>query len=848
MIKAALKSALAHRLRLALTTVAVMLGVTFVSGTLIYTDTLNSVFTAMVEEGTSSVDVYVKPHAEFESITDYGSGGPSLPESLIEEIRRVPGVASAEGAVSGYAQFVDKDGKAVTPMGPPTLGMSWTRDSGLSTVRLTDGKAPETSLEVAMDSATAERFGFSVGDEVELLLQGPKETFELVGIFERESGESFAGATLAAFDLDTAQRVLGKGEKVDQIEVAADDGVSPAELRTALGGTVGPDVDLVTGAEEADKTKDQIQQGFGFFTTVLLVFAAIAVFVGAFIIFNTFSIIVAQRMREFGLLRAIGASQRQVTVSVLVEAAVIGLLASGLGVLMGLGAALGLQGLMDAIGVDLPTATLELEPRTVVVGFAVGLGVTFVSSVLPARRAAKVPPVAAMQGTALGTGRHKARRTYIGIALTLVGALLMGAGLLGMLSEELAAVGGGALLLFLGIATLSPVFARRLAGVLGSPLPRLFGVTGTLAKENSRRSPRRTSSTAAALMVGLALVTLVAMFASSLKGSIDSAMRKSMKADLVVMPQSFMSMTGFSPRIARQLEALPEVEIAAPFRWGEWKGSDGATMTAVAVEPSTLDRIMDVELTAGSLDALSDGGVLLRDIEADRLGLGAGDTLEMTFASTGKQSVPVDGIFEGGSNERYLLSLATYRENYARQTDMQVHVLGAAGVSTARLTSAVDDVVAAFPNVRVLDQTGLREESSKMIDQMLNMVYALLGLALIIAVLGITNTLALSVHERKREIGLLRAVGASRSQVRRMIRWEAAIIALFGSVLGVTIGTAFGWALIRTMEAEGFTEVVFPVAQIALFVVIAGLAGLLAAALPARRAANLNILNAIAFE
>lgn len=848
MIRAALKAALAHRLRFALTTLAVTLGVTFVAGTFIYTDTLNTVFSSLVEGSTEGVDVYIQPEVEFESLTDYGVGGPGLPEPLVDEARGVSGVAVAEGSVNGYAQFVDKNGEAITPFGPPTLGISWTENRMLSSVVLKDGRGPAASDEVAMDAATAERFDFAVGDEVEVLLRGPKERFELVGIFD-SAGGGFGGATLAAFELSTAQELFEKEGKVDAIEVAAEEGISPVELRNALSTSLSyQDLEFVTGEDQASEMKQQIQQGFGFFTTVLLVFAGIAVLVGAFIIFNTFSMIVAQRMREFGLLRAIGATGRQVMTSVLIEAAIVAVIASTLGIALGMGTALGLQKLMEAAGFDMPSATLELRPRTIVAGFAVGLGVTLFSALAPARRAAAIPPIAAMQELRADEEVTKRRRLYIGAGLTGAGVVLMAAGLMSLVDQEISAVGAGALLVFLGIATLGPIFARGLAGALASPLPRIFGITGTLARENSRRAPRRTASTAAALMIGLALVTLVATFASSLKGSIDSALSRSVKADLIVLPQSFANTAGFTPAIRERLQRLPEVEVASPMRFGEWMGDDDRTRTLLAVDPDTVDEVLELDMRSGSLGDLRDGGLLLRDVEAETRGLTAGDFITMIFESTGEQEIEVDGVFGAATDDRYLLSLASYAENYSRQSDIQVHVVGAEGIAAEDLRAAVEGSLSEFPNVRVLDQAGLREESSKLIDQMLNMVYGLLGLALIIAVLGITNTLALSVYERRREFGLLRAVGATKTQIRRMIRWEAAVIALFGTVVGVVIGSAFGWALITSLRDEGFTRVVLPVEQIAVYIVVAGAAGLLAAVVPARRAARLDVLEAIAFE
>ena len=414
--------------------------------------------------------------------------------------------------------------------------------------------------------------------------------------------------------------------------------------------------------------------------------------------------------------------------------------------------------------------------------------------------------------------------------------------------EQIAAVGLGALLVFLGIATLSPLFARRLAGAIGAPLPRLFGVTGKLARENSTRSPRRTAATAAALMVGLALVTLVAMFASSLKSSIDAALTRTMKADLIVTPPSMMSMTGFSPEVARRLEGLQEIGVVSRFRFGEFEGADGNRRFLLAVDPKTVAQVMELDMISGSVSDLEDGGVLLRRVEAENLGLAAGDTLEMKFGNTGVRQVAVAGVFDASMDDRYLLSMRTFDRNFGRQDDIQLHLAVAPGMSLEQAETAVDHALVSFPNVKVLNQAAFREESGQMIDQMLNLVFALLALALITAILGITNTLALSVYERKRELGLLRAVGATKAQVRKMIRWEAATIALFGTALGVVIGVVFGWALISALADEGFSEIVVPVSNIVAFVVIAGLAGLLAAVLPARRAARVDVLEAIAFE
>jgi putative ABC transport system permease protein len=853
MWKTTIRGLAAHKLRLALTALAVVLGVGFISGTYVLTDTMNRSFENLFANVTEGVDLYVRRGNAF-----LGSEGDEerkpLPENLLATVAEVEGVEEAEGTVTGYAQLVDRSGEAVTTGGAPTIGVSWSGVGGgdgeaESDFGIRQGRAPQGPGEVLIDEATAADHDFSIGDRVQILLQGSPETFTLVGTAGSDEADFLLGATLAAFELDTAQRVLDKEDQFDAIEVAVEDGASVAGVRDRFNDVLPKGIETATGQAVADEQATAIQDALGFFNIALLVFATVALFVGAFVIFNTFSITVAQRTREFALLRALGATWRQVMTSVLIEAVIVGLIASALGLGAGVLIAMGLNALLTAFGIDLPQPTLQLLPRTVAVSMLVGTGITVVSSIFPARRAAKVSPMAALREATPQLGAWSKRRTAAGMVVTAVGASLIALGLFTDVGDGITFVGLGAFLTFIGVAVLSPLFAGPLAKVIGAPPARAFKMPAKLGRANAARNPKRTASTAAALMIGLALVGFVSIFAASLKESSNAIIDDSLKADFIVSNSSFGGTMNFSPEVARSIASRPEIEAAAGVRFGEFHYRDSAKFMT-AVDAGAIDEVVSLGVRSGRIGDLMDGGVFVHVEAAQDLKLNIGDTLEMEFPATGSTSQRVEGLFDEDTviGSQFIVSKETYRENFTQNLDDVVFVSAAAGASSHDARAAVDAAIEKFPNVTVQDQTEFKETQASQVNQLLGLVTALLGLSLIIALLGITNTLALSVFERTREIGLLRAVGMTRRQARSMIRWEAVIVSVIGALLGLTVGTFFGWALVTALEAEGISELVVPGGQLAGYVAVAGLAGVIAALPPARRAARMDVLGAIATE
>ena len=702
---------------------------------------------------------------------------------------------------------------------------------------------PSGPDEVAVDAATARKYALSPGDTIRILFEGPPREFTISGIAGFGDADNLAGATLAVFDTATAQDVLGKVGNYDEIDVVADDGVPVAELEASIQSALPKGVEAVKSSDVADEQAKQLQDALGFFRTTLLVFAFIALFVGAFIIFNTFSIIVAQRTREMALLRAIGASRRQVLTSVVIEAFVTGLVASALGLLAGIGIAIGLQGLLAAFGVDLPSTSTQLQLRTVVVAFVVGTGVAVVASILPARRAARVAPVQALSESADIGHASLHRRLVVGLALTgaAVAALLYG--LFGNQSNAGALIGVGAAATFVGIAILLPLASRPLAAVIGAPIRRR-GVQGKLGRENAMRNPRRTASTASALMIGLGLVAMVTVLASSLKSSINVAIEKALKADLIL---STSSSTPFSADVADRVRDVEGVSAVAEFRQGGFR-VHGSTSFVTGV------RSRDGR-SGGYVRALSGGDLGSRGRQ-DR---GLRRHHEGRGLEGGRHgSRGVRDRREGAAQDRRHVLGEQPRRRQLRGLAGDVREVlpgaarrvrhGQARSGRGREGGGIAATTKEFGNVQVQDQTAFRDQQAGFIDQLLGLVTALLAFAILIALFGIVNTLGLSIFERTRELGLLRAVGMSRRQVKRMIRWESVIISIIGALLGVVVGVFFGFALQQAIANQGVTELVIPVYTLAIYVVLAALAGVLAAIWPARRAAKLNVLEAISYE
>ncbi|HEX2054441.1 MAG TPA: FtsX-like permease family protein [Actinomycetota bacterium] len=845
MWKLTLRNLSARKLRLAMTALAVVLGVGFVSGTFVLTDTMNAAFDNLFVDVNKGIDVVVRAESEFQS--QLGGSRKPIDDGLIQTVRGVDGVRAAAGSVQGYAQFVDKQGEAVTTGGAPTLGGSW-YDEPKGSLVIREGRAPQGAEEVVVDAGTAGKHGFEVGDRITVLTQAGPGQYRISGIARFGDADNLGGATLAVFDLPTAQEVLQKPGQVDSIDVAAEEGVGTDQLQERLERVLPAGVEAAASGDVAAEQSEAIKEGLGFFNIGLLVFAGISLFVGAFLIFNTFSITVAQRTREFALLRALGASGGQVTGAVFLEALLIGVLASAVGIASGFGIAAGLNALLQAFGIELPSEDLIFLPRTGIVAAVVGIGVTVVSAIGPARRAARISPMAALREAAPKPARFSARRTAAGLLVTLAGVAILLAGLFTDVGQPVQLVGAGAFVTFLGVAFLAPLFAGSLAGVLGIPL-RALGMPGRLARRNAARNPRRTAATAAALMIGLALVGLVSILGESIKASTEKVVDEALRADFTVSAGGF---TGgvVSPQLTQDMNALPEVDVATPLRIGQFRRSDDRSFFVAGIVPGDFDKVTDLEVSAGTLAGLGPDELLLYSESAAEQGLEVGDRFEMQFAATGSHDLTVAGLFDNKSlvQTDYLIGLDTFEEHFPERVDLQVYVKAAAGVAPAQAREAIEPLLEEYPNVQLQDQTETKEESAAQVNQLLGLVSALLGLALIIALLGITNTLALSVFERTRELGLLRAVGMARRQTRSMIRWEAVVISVLGAVLGLAIGLFFGWALVTSLESEGISELRIPYGQLTTYVILAGFAGVLAALPPARRAGRLNVLEAISTE
>ena len=844
MFIATLRGMLAHRLRLALTTASIALGVAFLAGTLMLTDTMKLAFDQLFGKVSSGTDAVVRQESAYAQSSGVGVSRPPIDASVLDQVRAVDGVAAAEGAVSGYALLTDTTGAAVlTSGGAPTMGYSMPGDKALrGDVNLRSGHAPRGPHEVAIDASSAEDHDIALGSTIKILFRGPAEEFTVVGTVGYGDEKDLGGTSAAYFESATAQRVLGEAGMFDELQVRAADGVSDAALADRLDAAVPDGTEAVTGEQVAQEASDALNSDFKFLNVMFMIFAGIALFVGSFIIWNTFTMIVTQRTREIALLRAVGATRRQVKRSLLVEAALLGISASALGVVIGAGVAKGLNALMALLGFSLPSTSLVIAPRTIWMSLLVGTVVTVVAAMVPARRATKVLPVEALRDATPGARRPSRLRAAVGTVLTAGGVFAILQGLYG---------GGGGILVLAGIAgtlfgviTLTQLAARPLAALIGSPL-RWRGVQGSLARQNAMRNPRRTASTAAALMIGLTLVVSMGVFASSFKASIGPVLADSTNADLYVTTASSQA-EGYSPEATRVAATVPGVDTVSAMGWGNAR-IDGAGASYSSVDPATVEKAFNLDVVSGSPSELGTDGIVVTPGAAKAHGWQVGDSVPVEFAATGAQDLQVRAIVESNRvlESEYLISLATQEANEGDRLDGTALVLleGGADVDTVkdRLTAAL----AGHPDAKVLDDKGFEKEIGGFVDALLTFVSAMLLLAVVIALLGIVNTLALSVFERTRELGLLRAVGMTRNQVRSMVRWESVVISLIGATLGAGLGIGLGMALAQSLKGDGVTELAIPVAQVAAYVVGAALAGVLAAVGPARSAANVDVLKAV---
>jgi putative ABC transport system permease protein len=845
MLTATLRSMLAHKLRLALTTASIALGVALLSGTLILTNTMGIAFDMLFGKIGAGTDVVVRTHAPYTQTEGVGTNRGPIAEDVLDQVRGVDGVRVAEGAVQGYALLTDTDGRAVTTNGgAPTNGYSMPADEGLrGDVEVLTGHAPTNRHEVAIDATSAADHDIPLGSTIKVLFQGPTREFTVVGTVGYGDGiTDLGGTTSAYFDTATAQRVLGTPGTFDQIDVAAEDGVSQAELADRIAAVVPDGAEAVTGAAVAKENADATKKNFSIVGILFGIFAGIALFVGSFIIWNTFTMTVSQRQREIALLRAIGARRRQVLGALLTEALALGLLASAIGFALGVGVARGLKWLMDTIGLALPFTSLQVEPSQLVIALAVGTGVTVVAALVPARRATTVLPIEALRESSPGAERSSRLRSLVGLALLAAGA----AGLLGALYGDggMKLFGLGLLAAMLGVVVALPVAVRPLAAAIAAPL-RLRGLPGDLARQNATRNPRRTSATAAALMIGLALVVSMGVFASSLKASFGDVLSDRVDADLYVVTASAQA-PGYSPSVLAAVGAVDGVDRVSGQGWGQARFA-GQDSSYSSIDPATADTVLNLAVTQGALEDLGRDDVMVSAAAAEQHGWSVGDTVTAEFAETGRQRLHVAAVYAGKGwiSDDYVVSRAAQTALAGPQLVAGAFVTVDPGADQDAVQDGIAAALADHPDAKVLDRAGFEEETSGFIDQLLTFMTVMLALAVMIALLGIVNTLALSVFERTRELGLLRAVGMTRGQVRAMVRWESAVISLIGAVSGAALGIGIGLAMSQVLKDEGIKAISVPVGQILVYVAVAAVAGVLAAVGPARSAAKVDVLRAV---
>ncbi len=834
-----------HVRRLAGTSLAVVLGVAFLTGTLVLGSTLRANFDDLFGEVNAGTDVVVR------NSTDLGIDSPRglIDIALADEVSEVDGVAAAEPVVTGMGQLLGADGEAIGGNGPPQLAGSWTTNPDLNPYRLAEGRPPEGNDEVVVNRGALEAGDLALGDTATVLTPEPVEA-TIVGVSTFGEEDGLGAVTFTAFTLDDAMAHIAKStDRVSSIAVQAADGTSQDELAARVGEALPRGLEAVTGSEVTTEATDEIAETFlDMMLMFLTMFAGIALLVAMFSIHNTFSVVVAQRTRQAALLRAIGARRGQVLRSVVFEALIVGLVASVVGLLGGIGMAGLLKGMFDALGFALPAGGMVIETGTIVAGLAVGVLVTLVAGASPAVKASRVAPLAAIREVAVERTNSSLARVVTGTAVAVIG---VGLTLVAAVGDEdmLAVVGIGAVLTVVGAVVLGPVVARPAAALLGAPAARLRGLPGELGRQNAMRNPRRTAGTASALMVGVAVVTLFTVFASSLRASLDDTIDRSFGGDLVINNGVFGG-GGISPDMAGEVEALDEVALAVGVGQGAAE-IDGSTKQLSITDPAELSRIVDLGVSDGSLDHVGEGALAVSDASAESNGWQVGDVVPLTFSDGRTEDLTIRATYEtddlaGG----YLVPRSVWAPHAVQDIDQMVFVAASGGTSVAEAKAAVTDLADRFGGPNVEDRDEFSASMTTGVDMMLGVVYALLALAIFIALMGIANTLSLAIHERTREIGLLRAVGQTRRQVRSTVRWESVVIATFGAVGGIALGVFLGWAMVQAVgtASGGLGTFALPAGNLAVVLVVGAIAGVLAGLRPARRAARLDVLAAIATE
>ena len=843
--------------RFALTCTAVVLGVAFVVGALTLTGTIRAGFDDLFADLSAGTDVQVRAQSNLarQGVTFRRR----IPSALITLISATPGVVAAVPRTQGVAYLVGEDNKVVGgggETGPDPIAASWPTDQRVSPFRLVAGHAPAIG-QLVVDVRSARDAGLQVGSRARVLTKGVPETMTIAGLVRFGSADSPAGTPVLLFSAGDAARLLGTPGQVDSIDiVVADDvgrGASTAAVIGRLNAKLPAGVEAVEGAQVTQERQAGAQSRLRFFTAFLLLFAALSLVVGAFLIANTFAITVSQRTRELALLRALGAQRAQLVRLVLGEALVVGTLASAAGIGAGIAIAVALRAALRAAGLELPTGPTRVTITTVAIGAIIGVVTTMMAAIAPSWRAGRVAPLAALRDSEAEQPSARIR--------TIVGALMMAVGTVGLrqgaLLPSLGLAGAGTALLFLGIVMAAPSLAQHLTWWLGAPITRLAGITGVLARQNSRRNPRRTAITAMALTVAAAVSCFAVVLGASFKASLTTAVSGGIRGDYVVRGGGF-GFGGLPPSLATRIAALPEVAASTGVRYGfaNVSGPKRKAVTRVVVarvgarpiaafNPRVADRLLDVGLRRGRLADLGPGRIAVSQKELDEKGWRVGDTLTLTFPQ-GTTKARIVTSFRNSLAFDFAISIDAMASLVPDQFDFVVYVKTTSGVAAAQAKLALERATADVALAKVLDQSQFTAGLTQSVDQLFTLIVALMGLAVAIAVMGIAITLTLTVHERTRELGLLRAVGMSRAQARAVIRWESIIISVFATVLGSGLGVVAGWGLTRALRSEGLGELRIPVTGIGALVVLSVVAGVAAAVIPARRAAGVNVLAAIA--
>ena len=828
--------------------VAVMAGVSFVSGSFVLADSLKSSIDGFISELVQNTDLVVRAERAFDQDDFQGdSAREPIPVEIADDVRGVEGIDIVEPDIQRSASVLDANGDVITTTGPQ-FGVVWDGES-LAGVTLKEGRKPNGADEVVLDKATADRENFALGDTVGYVTDAGTYEATLVGTIGTADTDSLFGATIVALDLPTALDHYGANGRVDAINLSVVDDDDLDTVKAAVQAAVPDGIEVIDRDELIAETQDTVGQFIDIFQTGLLIFAFITAFVAAFIINNVFQITIGQRLRELALLRAIGANATQVKRLIATEAFGIGVIGTAIGIFGGIGVARLIIALFNTIGAGFPPTGTVLEPRTVIVATIVGLGVTMLSVLIPARRAAKIPPVAAMQPE-IGFQAMRTRRLTVGVIMAVVGLIAFLVGMFVQVGGGLGLTvlgGGGVLLLFLGVTSLAATFATPVTRFLGWPIARLFKTPGKLARDNVARAPRRTSSSAAALMIGVALVSAAAVFASSLRNTLVATLDEVVQSDYII--QGAQQGTTFPSAVTDTLSGLPEIQAAMPVQLA-FAEIDGDVRTFAAIDPTKATQMINVDLREGDIENLVDNAIAVHTESAEDLGLEIGDTVAATFSNGTNRDVEVAAIFGDNSfGFNWYIGLNTL----ADVTDApDANVFGFAkladGVTPEVGDEAVRQAMEAFPQAKAQSNAEFIQEQEDQINQVLLVITMLLAFAILIAVLGISITLALGVFERTREIGLLRAVGMNRRQVRRSVRWEAVIVSVFGALIGIVLGTGLGVVLSLAVPDNVISELAFSPSIIVTILVGAVIAGLVAALYPSYKASNMNVLEAIATE